>query len=97
MSITPEVIARTAHLAQLGLNEEQQQSLSTELNKILDFVATLETVDTSAVEPLEHALGMMQPLRQDNITESNVRAQMQAIAPETKDGLYLVPAVIESP
>jgi aspartyl-tRNA(Asn)/glutamyl-tRNA(Gln) amidotransferase subunit C len=98
MSITPETIARTAQLAQLALSDQEQQTLSAELNKILDFVAELETVDTTDVEPLEHPLlGMNQPLRKDRVTEINMRETMQAIAPQTEDGLYLVPAVLDTP
>jgi aspartyl-tRNA(Asn)/glutamyl-tRNA(Gln) amidotransferase subunit C len=97
MSLTPEIIARTARLAQLSLDAEEKQSMHSELNKILDFVADLESVDTTGIEPLEHPLEMLQPLRADQATESNIRDQVQAIAPDTKDGLYLVPAVIDSP
>lgn len=96
MSLTPDIIARTAQLAQLELSAEEQQSLHSELNKILDFVAELETVDTTSVAPLEHPLGMTQPLRVDRVTEENIREAMQAIAPKTQDGLYLVPAVIDA-
>lgn len=97
MSLTPEIINRTAHLAQLELSEAEQASLTPELSKILAFVDQLQAVDTTNVEPLEHALNMTQPLRHDAVTETNVRDAMQAIAPETHDGLYLVPAVIDSP
>ena len=97
MSLTPEIINRTAHLAHLELNEAEQASLAPELNKILAFVDQLQAVNTEGVEPLEHALNMTQPLRNDAVTESNLRDAMQAIAPETHDGLYLVPAVIDSP
>jgi len=96
MSLTPEIIARTAELARLALKAEEKESLTAELNKILDFVAELETVDTSQVEPLEHPLGMRQPLRRDAVTEQDNRTAMQATAPETQDGLYLVPAVIDN-
>jgi aspartyl-tRNA(Asn)/glutamyl-tRNA(Gln) amidotransferase subunit C len=96
MSLTPEIIARTAELARLQLSLEEKQSLSEELNTILNFVAELEKIDTSSVEPLEHPLGMHQPLRKDIISEINVRETMQAIAPEIQNGLYLVPAVIDA-
>jgi aspartyl-tRNA(Asn)/glutamyl-tRNA(Gln) amidotransferase subunit C len=95
MSLTPEIIAHTALLARLELSSEEKQSLSEGLNKILGFVAELETIDTASLDPLENPLGMHQPLRADVITEPNLREAMQAIAPKTQNGLYLVPAIID--
>lgn len=97
MSLTPDTVIHAAHLAQLDVDPQEAQTLQGELNKILDFVATLQSVDTSETQPLAHALEMTQPLRTDKITESNQRSEMQAIAPETQNGLYLVPTVIDSP
>jgi aspartyl-tRNA(Asn)/glutamyl-tRNA(Gln) amidotransferase subunit C len=98
MSITPDILERTATLARLSLSHPEKEAFHTELNKILDFLATLESLDTTGIEPLEHPLmDMTQPLRKDEVTEPNRRDAMQAIAPQTKDGLYLVPAVIDAP
>jgi aspartyl-tRNA(Asn)/glutamyl-tRNA(Gln) amidotransferase subunit C len=36
-----------------------------------------------------------QRLREDKVTESDQRDAFQAIAPDTEDGLYLVPKVID--
>lgn len=97
MNITPEIVARTAQLAQLALSESEKQSLTDELNNILNFITQLESVDTTDIEPIQHPFsGMTQPLREDRVTEANVRTQMQAIAPQIEDGLYLVPAVIDA-
>jgi len=52
-------------------------------------------VDTENVAPLAHAFDAVQRLREDRVTETNRRDELQQIAPETKDGLFLVPKVIE--
>ena len=52
-------------------------------------------VDTQGVTPMAHPLHMTQPLRQDCVTEQNQRELFQSIAPQTEEGLYLVPKVIE--
>jgi aspartyl-tRNA(Asn)/glutamyl-tRNA(Gln) amidotransferase subunit C len=52
-------------------------------------------VDTANVEPLAHAFDAVQRLREDVITETDHRDELQEIAPETEDGLFLVPKVIE--
>ena len=72
-----------------------------------DFIGhslpALEAVDTAVVvvnattgvEPMAHPLDLSQRLRADAVTETDARAEFQAIAPQTADGLYLVPRVIE--
>lgn len=94
MSLTSDTVIKTAHLAQLSLEDIDTQTLSQELNKILNFVNVLQSADTDAVSPLSSPLDMTQPLRADVVTASNERDEMQLVAPETSDGLYLVPPVI---
>jgi aspartyl-tRNA(Asn)/glutamyl-tRNA(Gln) amidotransferase subunit C len=55
----------------------------------------MNQVDVTGVEPMAHPQELMQPLRTDQVSESNQRDKFQAIAPATQDGLYLVPKVIE--
>ena len=55
----------------------------------------MQAVDTRGVEPMSHALDVVQRLRADAVTEADQRALFQSIAPQVEDGLYLVPKVIE--
>jgi aspartyl-tRNA(Asn)/glutamyl-tRNA(Gln) amidotransferase subunit C len=55
----------------------------------------MQSVETQGIEPLCHPLDMVQRLRADTVTEGNDREALQAIAPLSQDGLYLVPKVIE--
>ena len=55
----------------------------------------MQAIDTDGVEPLAHPLDMDQPLRDDTVTETVDRARFLAVAPLTRDGLYLVPKVVE--
>ena len=66
-----------------------------ELNAILAMVDALGQVDTGGIEPMAHPQEAAQPLREDRVTEPDRRADYQAGAPATEDGLYLVPQVIE--
>jgi len=95
MSIDRHEIARVAHLARLEVPEEAVARTAGELEKILDFVGAMNTVDTSDVTPMAHPLDAEQRLREDQITECDRRSQLQAGAPAVEDGLYLVPKVIE--
>jgi len=52
-------------------------------------------VDTRDIKPLAHPLEATQRLRPDTVTETNDRENFQQVAPQTENGLYLVPKVIE--
>ena len=65
------------------------------LNRILDLVGEIQAVDTAGIEPMSHALDLVQRLRDDELTEADRRELHQSVAPAVEDGLYLVPKVIE--
>lgn len=88
-------VRKIAHLARLGLAEADIPDYARDLGAILALVAQMDEVDTAGVEPLAHPLDMVQRLRPDEVTETDQRQRLQAGAPLTEDGLYLVPRVIE--
>jgi aspartyl-tRNA(Asn)/glutamyl-tRNA(Gln) amidotransferase subunit C len=100
MSLTPDDVARLAHLARLRPTPEQSASLLSTLNDFFDnHVARMSAVNTTGVEPLYTPLAAVQAvslrLRDDLVTESDQRSANQASAPAVQEGLYLVPRVIE--
>ena len=95
MAVTLEDINKIAHLARLGLSDEEKSRYTDSLNNILGLIDDLQAVNTQGIQPLAHAVDVTQPLRPDVITESNQRDNYQQIAPAVQDGLYLVPKVIE--
>jgi aspartyl-tRNA(Asn)/glutamyl-tRNA(Gln) amidotransferase subunit C len=95
MALDTSDVAKIAHLARLDVNNDELDHFSTELSNILALVEQMRSVDTSGVEPMAHPLHMAQRLRPDRVTEANQREHFQQIAPQTEDGLYLVPRVVE--
>lgn len=95
MSLTADQVRNVAHLARLGLDDDQIGDYAGELSNILDVVARLEQADTSGVEPMAHPLDLAARLRTDRAVPVASRDDFQAIAPATADGVYLVPKVIE--
>lgn len=95
MSLDTGDVAKIAHLARLGVDDNELQDFSAELSNILDLVEQMHKVDTTGIEPMSHPLHMTQRLRTDNVTEADQRERFQTIAPSTEDGLYLVPRVVE--
>jgi aspartyl-tRNA(Asn)/glutamyl-tRNA(Gln) amidotransferase subunit C len=95
MSLNPEDVLRIARLARLDLSAQELATTRDQLNGILAFIEQLQAADTTGVEPMAHAMDIVQRLRSDHVTEADRRAAYQAVAPETEAGLYLVPKVIE--
>ncbi|RJS94648.1 Asp-tRNA(Asn)/Glu-tRNA(Gln) amidotransferase subunit GatC [Salinisphaera sp. Q1T1-3] len=95
MSLTPDDVRKVAHLARLGLDETQVAEYATELSSILDVVDHLATAQTDDVAPMSHPLDLSARLRPDVAQATVDREAFQAIAPDTADGVYRVPKVIE--
>ncbi|MFC3903577.1 aspartyl/glutamyl-tRNA(Asn/Gln) amidotransferase subunit C [Acinetobacter marinus] len=93
--LNAETVSAIANLARLSLDDSQCVDYAQSLNKILEMMDTMKGIDTDGIEPLKSPFDHPQPLRDDIVSESNQRAQYQAVAPETQDGLYVVPRVIE--
>ena len=94
-SIDKKQLQKVAHLARLAMGEEQLETQRLQFERLLDFVAAVQQVDTSQVEPMAHPLEAVQRLREDQVTEADQRDAFQTLAPDVADGLYRVPKVIQ--
>ena len=99
MALTPQDIARIAHLARLELSEAEGERMLTQLNGFFGIVEKMRAVDTSGLAPLAHPVAAIQDvqlrLRDDVASEPNQREANQQSAPAVERGLFLVPKVIE--
>jgi aspartyl-tRNA(Asn)/glutamyl-tRNA(Gln) amidotransferase subunit C len=99
MSLTPQDIARIAHLARLELQPAESERMLAQINGFFDVVEQMRAVDTGGIEPLTHPVEVALPiqlrLREDAATEPNQREANQQSAPAVERGLFLVPRVIE--
>ena len=95
MSLAAEDLERLARLARLQFSPEDVTRYRDELNTILTMVDTLKAAETQGVEPMAHPLDMAQRLRADAVTEVDRRDALMQAAPQSEDGLFVVPRVIE--
>ncbi len=95
MAIDRSTIEGVAHLARLSISEDEVRQTTDKITAIMGLIDEMQAVNTDGVEPLAHPLDAVQRLRADEVTETNQREQLQANAPATEDGLFLVPRVIE--
>ena len=98
--VTVEDVQRVAELAHLELKPDETVHMLKDLNSILDYVAELNELDTTGVEPLEQVseLGAgtgATALRADLRVPSLERAAVMPEAPESDGVFFKVPKVIE--
>ena len=95
MSVSSEQVRHIAKLARLGMSDAEIEALVPELNNILGWVEQLSEVDTEGVEPLTAVIELKLRLREDAVTDGNIRNEVLANAPEAQHGFFAVPKVIE--
>ncbi|MEE8387881.1 MAG: Asp-tRNA(Asn)/Glu-tRNA(Gln) amidotransferase subunit GatC [Acidiferrobacterales bacterium] len=95
MSINVDEVKKIAHLARLRLDEQEVTAYADTLSRILGLIEQMNAVDTTGVSPMAHPLDVHLRLREDKVTEPDLREKFQKIAPATEAGLYMVPRVIE--
>jgi len=95
VSLTSDDVKQIAHLARLGVDEAALDPLAEDLSTVLNLVEQLNAVDTAGIEPLAHPGNASLRLRTDEVSEDNLRDELQAPAPELAQGYFLVPRVIE--
>lgn len=95
MALTKTEVEKIAHLARLHVSDIEAEEVARGVSDILALIDKMQSVDTDNVEPLAHPFDAAQKLRADVVTESDRRDELQQLAPQSQDGLFLVPKVIE--
>jgi aspartyl-tRNA(Asn)/glutamyl-tRNA(Gln) amidotransferase subunit C len=95
MSVNPADVRRIARLARIAVEEDEIAFLRDEINAILAFVEQLDQVDVSGVDAMTSVTPMKLQMREDVVTDGEIAPKILANAPQTEDGFFLVPKVIE--
>ncbi len=84
-----------AHLARLKLGDAERDLFAAQLQDILAYVAKLEEVDVTDVEPTAHAIPLVNTWRDDESRPSIDTAPVMANAPAARRDLFIVPKIVE--
>lgn len=95
MTIDKETVDKVAHLARLELAEDEKVKMMKDMGKILDFMAKLNEVDTSGVEPLVYMTDEINVLREDVVKQEITHEEALKNAPKHDENYFLVAKVIE--
>jgi len=93
--ITVEDVEHVAKLARLALSDQEKQLYAEQLARIIDYFDQLKSVDTTGVEPLAHALSIVNVMREDEVLAPPGREVLLKNAPDQENGLFRVPRIGE--
>ncbi|MCP9830384.1 Asp-tRNA(Asn)/Glu-tRNA(Gln) amidotransferase subunit GatC [Synechococcus sp. JJ3a-Johnson] len=92
--ITADDVRKVATLARLDLPEEKIATYTGQLERILDYVAQLESVDTEGVPPTTRAVEVVNVTRDDVVSATDVREQLLNEAPQREGDFFRVPKIL---
>ena len=93
--ISDETIEDVGILAKLELSDEEKEQAKKDMANMLDYIDTLNELDTSGVEPMSHVFPVNNVFREDVVTNGDDREEILANAPEAKEGAFVVPKTFD--
>lgn len=95
MAIDAETVRKVAHLARIKTRDDRLEPLAGELNGIMAWIDQLNEVDVVGVEPMTSNVAQPLRLRDDVVTDGAKVEAVLSNAPQSADGFYVVPKVVE--
>ena len=93
--ISDETIEYVGVLAKLELSDEEREQAKRDMGRMLDYIDQMNALDTEGIEPMSHAFPVENVLREDMVTNGDMRDALLANAPEEKDGMFVVPRTFD--
>ena len=95
MKMNQEILRHLELLNQLRLTEEEKASVLSFFEHRSADLSTLDAIDTAEVERMVHVMPILTVVREDVAEQKFAREDLQAGAPETDEGYWCVPKVVE--
>ena len=90
-----ETLRKLEMLNQLSLTEAQKDGVINFINDRESDAKELDAIDTETVERMVHVMPILTVVREDVIDQKFDRDDLQRSAPETDEGYWCVPKVVE--
>ncbi len=95
MVIDDKMIDYIGELARLKLQDNERESAKNEMNKIIDYMDTLNKIDTSGIEAMSHAFPVKNVFRKDEVKPSISREDLLLNAPDKSEEAFKVPKTFD--
>lgn len=93
--VTIKDVEHIAKLARLEFSPDEKEKFTHQLNRILEYVETLNRLDTSGVVPLSHVNELQNPLREDEVKKGLSPEEAMMNAPAKTDRFFKVPKTVK--
>ena len=93
--VTPDLVRHLASLARILVTEEEVNKLTGELSVIVDAVASVNKAVSGDVVPTSHPIPMSNVFREDVVLPSLAQAEALSAAPDSAEGRFKVPAILD--
>jgi len=95
MSISKEQANYIAELSRLELKDNEIEGFVADLDRIINYIDTINRLDTSSVATTEHVLDLKNVIREDVVVPSLSIEEVLKNAPEKEMNCFKVPRVLE--
>lgn len=93
--ISDQTIEYVGILAKLELSEEEKQAAKKDMERMLDYIDTLNELNTEGIEPMSHVFSMNNVFREDVVENEDGGEETLANAPERRDRSFVVPRTVD--
>ncbi len=90
-----ETVSTICYLARLEIDKNKSEKIKQDLETIIELIGSLQTIDTSSVEPLYSPLEMTALTHEDIENSDNKKNQFLENAASSNEDYFLVPRVVE--
>ena len=90
-----ETVRTICYLARLEIEQKKSEKVQKDLEKIIELIGSLQSIDTSNVEPLYNPLEMTAFKHEDLESSDNKKDKFLKNAAESNEDYFLVPRVVE--
>jgi aspartyl-tRNA(Asn)/glutamyl-tRNA(Gln) amidotransferase subunit C len=88
-------IKYVAHLARIALTPDEEAKFGAQLTHILGYVEKLNQLDVGQIEPMAHAVPMVNVFRPDEVVPGLSNEEALRNAPAKANGLFMTPKIVE--
>ena len=90
-----ETVRTICYLARLEIDQSKSEKIQKDLETIVDLIGSLQTIDTSDIEPLYSPLEMTAFMHDDIEKSDNKKEKFLENAAASNEDYFLVPRVVE--
>jgi len=95
MHIEQDTLSKLGKLSMLDIDESKAKDMKKSLEEIIGFMDNLSSINTDDISDTMYFHSKETPLREDEISKSDVSRNVLENAPHSEDDMFIVPKIIE--